>query len=255
MPLLLHSCCCSASAGPVAGNGWALLILSREGYCSPCQRLLTLPLREDGRLSHSLFCSSAELLHSCPRQQPHRQNGFPHGKSLQCRAEHCAPPNLPVLQVVHSFSKLKKRSCSPDFCTASMPQHWASTEHLPGCSVTVSASLNPSAGVDVETQIPGCSSTQAGQQQHSSIENTKHPLNRKHRYLKDIFLPWKHLLCCALLNYVCKHRPPKFGNTVLAISCGSAVCITIPAAPSCTLPGRINWCLHSTLKMKVLSDC
>lgn len=166
-------CCCSVAA--------AVLTLCRAGYCSPCQRLLMLPWREDGRLSHSRFCSSAEHLHSYPRQHPHGQNGFSHAKSRQCRAEHCAPPNLHVLQVVYSFSKWKACCWSPDFCTTSVPQHSASPQHLPGCSVTVSASLNPSAGVDVETEVPGCPSTQVGQQQHSSTENTKHLLNGKNR--------------------------------------------------------------------------
>lgn len=147
MLLLLHSCCCPACAEPVAGDGWALLTLSRAGYCSPCQRLQMLPLREDGRLSHSHFCRSAELLHSCSQQHPHGQNGFPHAKSSQRRAKHCAPPNLHVLQMFYSFSRWKACNCGPDFCTAPMPQHWASTEDLPSCPVTVSAGLNPPAGV------------------------------------------------------------------------------------------------------------
>lgn len=203
MLLLLHSCCCSAHAEPVAGDGWALLILSRAGYCSPCQRLLMLPLREDGRFSHNHFCSSAELLHSCSQQHPHTQNGFPHTKSCQCRAKHCAPPNLHVLQVFYSFSRWKACNCSPDFCTAPTPQHWASTEHLPGCPVTVSAGLNPPAGVDVQTETPGCPFTQAGQQQHSSTENTKHPLNGKNRNLKGIFSTMKApVVLCSVELYM-----------------------------------------------------
>lgn len=152
--LLLLSCRCPACAESAAGDVRALPVLSSAGYGSPCWRLLTLSLRADERVSQGPFCSSAVLFHSWQSQRPHGQNGFAYAKSCKCRAEHSASPNLHVPQAVYTFSKWKACNCSPDFCTASV---CLSTQHPQSIclAVEVSASLNPSEGVTVGTEIPG----------------------------------------------------------------------------------------------------
>lgn len=102
MLMLLRSCCCPACAEPAARDGWALLTLSRAGYCSPKVADAALKRRWKAFPQSILqLCWASSLW---PKTTSSWAKWFLHAKSHQCRAlctskSACAESGLLIFQV------------------------------------------------------------------------------------------------------------------------------------------------------------